>query len=57
MVLATSEGAHMTCGRHSEERAENMHARQPGVLRSESTGAALGVDLDLQGAQHHRSIW
>ena len=46
----------MTCGRHSEEHVENMHARQPGVLRSESTGAALGAHLKSQGAQHHRSI-
>ena len=46
----------MTCGRHSEEHVEKMHARQPGVLRSELTRAALGADLKLQGAQYHRSI-
>ena len=29
---------------------ENMHARQPGVRRSDSTGAALGTHLKLQGS-------
>ena len=49
MAFYDLRGAHRICGTHSEGKVEDMHAQQLGVLRSESTRAALRTHLNSQG--------